>query len=38
LQRAAREHDSHQVFNNFKRMDNTCQSCHKRFRPDLSWT
>jgi hypothetical protein len=22
----------------FIHLDNTCQSCHRRFRPDLSWT
>jgi hypothetical protein len=38
LKRAAQEHDEPQVVNFFMHMDNTCQSCHKRFRPDLSWT
>jgi cytochrome c556 len=38
LNKAARKHDSGQVVNFFMHMDNTCQSCHKRFRPDLSWT
>lgn len=38
LKRAAQKHDEPQVVNFFMHMDNTCQSCHKRFRPDLSWT
>ena len=38
LKHAAQEHDEPQVVNFFLHMDNTCQSCHKRFRPDLSWT
>ncbi len=38
LNRAAKNHDESQVVSFFMHMDNTCQSCHKRFRPDLSWT
>jgi len=38
LRQAAQKHDEPQVVNFFMHMDNTCQSCHKRFRPDLSWT
>lgn len=38
LNRAAMHHDAPQVVNFFMHMDNTCQSCHRRFRPDLSWT
>lgn len=38
LNRAAQKHDEAQVVSFFMHMDNTCQSCHKRFRPDLSWT
>lgn len=38
LQKAAQKHDGPQVINFFMHLDNTCQSCHKRFRPDLSWT
>ena len=38
LNRAAKSHDESQVVSFFMHMDNTCQSCHKRFRPDLSWT
>jgi cytochrome c556 len=38
LNRAAQKHDESQVVSFFMHMDNTCQSCHKRFRPDLSWT
>jgi cytochrome c556 len=38
LNRAAQKHDAPQVVNFFMHLDNTCQSCHKRFRPDLSWT
>ncbi|HSM85166.1 MAG TPA: cytochrome c [Candidatus Limnocylindrales bacterium] len=38
LQRAARKRDSAEVVSFFMHLDNTCQSCHKRFRPDLSWT
>ena len=37
LNRAAKKHDSSEVINFFMHMDNTCQSCHKRFRPDLQW-
>jgi cytochrome c556 len=38
LKRAAQKHDSAQVTSFFMHLDNTCQSCHRRFRPDLSWT
>lgn len=38
LNRAAKNHDESQVVSFFMHMDNTCQSCHRRFRPDLSWT
>jgi cytochrome c556 len=38
LQKAAKKHDSSQVTNFFLHLDNTCQSCHRRFRKDLSWT
>ena len=37
LNHAAREHNSTEVINFFMHMDSTCQSCHKRFRPDLQW-
>ncbi|MGE5322419.1 MAG: cytochrome c [Actinomycetota bacterium] len=38
LKKAAQKHDSSQVTSFFMHLDNTCQSCHHRFRPDLSWT
>ena len=38
LQKAAQKHDSSQVTSFFLHLDNTCQSCHSRFRKDLSWT
>jgi cytochrome c556 len=38
LKKAAQKHDSSQVTSFFMHLDNTCQSCHRRFRPDLSWT
>lgn len=37
LTRAARKRDGTQVVNFFMHMDATCQSCHKRFRPDMTW-
>jgi cytochrome c556 len=37
LNHAAKNHNSTEVINFFMHMDNTCQSCHKRFRPDLQW-
>jgi len=37
LNRAAKKHDSTEVINFFMHLDSTCQSCHKRFRPDLQW-
>ena len=37
LNRAAQKRDSREVHNFFTHLDNTCQSCHKRFRPDLQW-
>ena len=37
LGHAAQKHDSPEVINFFMHLDNTCQSCHKRFRPDLQW-
>ena len=37
LNRAAKNHDEAQVVSFFMHLDNTCQSCHKKFRPDLSW-
>lgn len=37
LGRAAKKHDSPEVINFFMHLDSTCQSCHKRFRPDLRW-
>jgi cytochrome c556 len=37
LNRAAKKRDSSEVINFFMHMDSTCQSCHKRFRPDLQW-
>ena len=38
LKKAAQKHDSSQVTSFFLHLDNTCQSCHSRFRKDLSWT
>ena len=35
LQSAAKRHDSQQLGNLLGEMDNVCQSCHSRFRPDL---
>ena len=37
LHSAAQKHDSTEVINFFMHLDSTCQSCHKRFRPDLQW-
>jgi cytochrome c556 len=37
LNHAAQKQDSTAVINFFMHMDTTCQSCHKRFRPDLQW-
>jgi cytochrome c556 len=37
LNRAAQKRDAREVHNFFTHLDNTCQSCHKRFRPDLQW-
>lgn len=37
LNRAARKRDSQEVINFFMHLDSTCQSCHRRFRPDLQW-
>ena len=37
LNHAAQKHDSTAVVNFFMHMDSTCQSCHKRFRPELQW-
>ncbi len=37
LNHAAKDHNSTEVINFFMHMDSTCQSCHKRFRPDLQW-
>ena len=37
LGRAAQNHNSPEVINFFMHLDTTCQSCHKRFRPDLQW-
>ena len=37
LNHAAEKHDSTAVINFFMHMDSTCQSCHKRFRPELQW-
>src|SRR5262249_47777900 len=36
LQHAAHAQDGPQVTSFFLHLDNTCQSCHKRFRSDLS--
>ncbi|HEY1937347.1 MAG TPA: cytochrome c [Candidatus Angelobacter sp.] len=37
LHSAAQKHDSTEVINFFMHLDSTCQSCHKRFRPNLQW-
>lgn len=37
LNHAAQKHDSTAIVNFFMHMDSTCQSCHKRFRPELQW-
>jgi cytochrome c556 len=37
LGHAAQKHNSPEVINFFMHLDTTCQSCHKRFRPDLQW-
>ncbi len=37
LGRAAKRRDGTEVLNFFMHLDNTCQNCHKRFRPDLAW-
>jgi cytochrome c556 len=37
LNRAAQNRNSPEVINFFMHLDTTCQSCHKRFRPDLQW-
>ena len=37
LNRAALRRDAREVHNFFTHLDSTCQSCHKRFRPDLQW-
>lgn len=37
LNRAAQKQDSTAVTSFFMHMDSTCQSCHRRFRPDLQW-
>jgi hypothetical protein len=37
LNQVAQEHDGQKVQAMFRRLDNTCQSCHKHFRPDLHW-
>jgi cytochrome c556 len=34
---AAQKRNSPEVINFFMHLDTTCQSCHKRFRPDLQW-
>jgi cytochrome c556 len=38
LKKAAQKHDSSGITNFFIHLDSTCQGCHRRFRPDLSWT
>jgi len=38
LRQAAQQHDAKSVVHIFTHLDSTCQSCHKRFRPDLAWT
>jgi cytochrome c556 len=37
LGHAAQKRNSPEVINFFIHLDTTCQSCHKRFRPDLQW-
>jgi cytochrome c556 len=37
LNHAAENRDSTSVINFFMHLDSTCQSCHKRFRPELQW-
>ena len=37
LNHAAQKQDSTAVTSFFMHMDSTCQSCHRRFRPDLQW-
>jgi cytochrome c556 len=37
LGHAAQKRNSPEVSNFFMHLDTTCQSCHKRFRPDLQW-
>ncbi len=37
LNQVAQTHDSQKVQAVFHRLDTTCQSCHKHFRPDLRW-
>jgi cytochrome c556 len=37
LNHAAQKRDSTAVVNFFMHLDSTCQSCHKRFRPELQW-
>jgi cytochrome c556 len=37
LNHAAQKRDSTAVINFFMHLDSTCQSCHKRFRPELQW-
>jgi len=37
LNHAAQKRNSPEVINFFMHLDTTCQSCHKRFRPDLQW-
>jgi cytochrome c556 len=37
LNHASQKHDSQEVVNFFLHLDSTCQSCHRRFRPDLQW-
>ena len=37
LESAARQHKEADVLSFFLHLDNTCQSCHQHFRPDLSW-
>jgi cytochrome c556 len=37
LNRAAQRHATPDVIDNFQHLNGACQSCHKRFRPDLKW-
>ena len=37
LNHAAQKRNSAEVISFFMHLDNTCQSCHKRFRPDLQF-